>query len=125
MNSQFKILAALMMGMMTSVAYADNSIQKTATPIDFNKMINEGTADQEQLHNKLEPSQTDDDAAVSADKAKVMDLVDEEINMGESRPVVDRRFNSVGNPKPMDQATFKAMVKAQEDLKPATEQPGS
>ncbi|MGZ3722011.1 MAG: hypothetical protein ACXVA9_03710, partial [Bdellovibrionales bacterium] len=39
------------------------------------------------------------EAATVADKKKVLDLVDVEVGVGEDRPVVvDRRYNSVGEP---------------------------
>ena len=102
MKNGQKIFAAVVITMMSSFAFADPSAQKPVTRIDFNKMIDEGNTNKNQLQKTV-----DEDIAkqpvvgnrIQEDKAKVLDFIDVEIGLSEQRPVVDRRFNSVGEPR--------------------------
>jgi hypothetical protein len=122
MKTQVTILGVMITAVISWGAQADDSIRKPLTRIDFNKMIDESNTDKEQLHNQI-PSAPEEDSTAAAvkknDKAKVMDFVDVEIGVGEDRPVVDRRFNSVGEAKVVD---IEKLQQAQEESEP---KPGS
>lgn len=97
MKAQYKILGLVIVSMISGSVFAE-SIQKPSTHIDFNKMIEDNNSSKQDLQkivsNKMEVESNQ--AEENADKQKVMDLVDVEIGIGQDRPVVDRRFNSVG-----------------------------
>jgi hypothetical protein len=99
MKTQFKILASLIASLACSTAFADLP-QKSATRIDFNNMIDSNNTDKQQLQKTVSNKMaTEEDASSVADQKKVLDLVDVEVGVGEDRPVVvDRRYNSVGEP---------------------------
>ena len=104
MKAQYKITGMVVTALLSAGAFAEPAMQKTATRIDFNKMIDENNINQRDLQasvtnkmDKTEPAASE--SVVKDDKKKVLDLIDVEIGVGQDRPVVDRRFNSVGEPR--------------------------
>jgi hypothetical protein len=102
MNAQYKILAATIAILACTPAFASDLPQKSATRIEFNRMIDKNNADKQALQQSVSNEmEVEPDTAASpvADQKKVLDLVDVEVGVGEERPVVvDRRYNSVGEP---------------------------
>lgn len=97
MNAQVKI-ATLILSLVGSVTVmADQAPSKQATRIDFNKMIDENNSQKAELQKDMGARAESAAAARSdSDKKRVSDFVDVEVGWGKNRPVVDRRFNSVG-----------------------------
>ena len=99
MKAQYKIIGMAIVSLITMSAAAELAIEKPSTRIDFNTMIDANNNNKEDLQksvvNKMEVS-PEQAAEANEDKAKVMDLVDVEIGLGQDRPIVDRRFNSIG-----------------------------
>jgi len=97
------ILATLIAGMACGVAHADLP-QKAATRIEFNSLIDNNNQDSTTLQKSMVGMEDKDapapaDDATVKDQKKVLDLVDVEVGVGQDRPVVvDRRYNSVGEP---------------------------
>jgi hypothetical protein len=101
MKTHIMIIAAAMTSV-GSIAFADLP-QKAATRIEFNSIIDQNNAEKQDLqktvYNKADSEDAKDAAAPAADQKRVMDLVDIEVGVSEDRPVVvDRRYNSVGEP---------------------------
>lgn len=100
MKTQYKIVAVVIASLISSGAFADSIMKKPTTRIDFNKMIDENNNDKSDLQKSVATtSDQDAEQAASTEQQKVMDFVDVEVGMGQARPVVDRRFNSVGEAK--------------------------
>lgn len=100
MKAQLKIAGLVIAALAGSTAFAAADLQKAATRIEFNNMIDHNNKEKTQLQqtvaNKMAVEPEDD---AKADQKKVLDLVDVEVGVGEDRPVVvDRRYNSVGEP---------------------------
>lgn len=70
------------------------------TQIDFNKMIEANHMENRKLQQELSNRGFGNRPAPQAkDSKRVTDLIDAEIGWGEAPKVVDRRFNSVAEPK--------------------------
>ena len=100
MKAQYKILGMVIASLISAIAFADSDIKKPSTRIDFNKMIDQNNNEKDDLQKVTAAKGSDEsqqqEQTASDDKKKVMDFVDVEVGMGQARPVVDRRFNSVG-----------------------------
>jgi hypothetical protein len=103
MKAQTQMIGLVVAMLLVPSAFAEETAAKKAvTRIDFNKMIDANSSDK----NDLEKSVNDKVAVkgkpvakTNTDKNAVIDFVDEEMNMAKERPIVDRRFNSVGAPR--------------------------
>ncbi len=102
MKAQMKIASLLVLTLIGSSAFAGASDLKTSTRIDFNKMINDNNNTRTTLHKDIDKqaSQAVLNGDSEAERAKVIDFVDVEVGWGESAPVVDRRFDSIGAATP-------------------------
>jgi hypothetical protein len=112
MSIRLKILSAIVVAMSGTSAFAGSADAKASTRIDFNRMINDNnntrTVLQKDIDAKAAAAVLDGDS--EAERATVIDFVDVEVGWGESAPVVDRRFNSIGEARPyvMDETALKA-----------------
>jgi hypothetical protein len=99
MKAQLVISALLINSTLMTHAFADSGVQRPVTRIDFNKMINDNNIEAADLSktviSALEKQPVRHDA-MAPEKKKVLDFIDVEVGVGVDRPVVDRRFNSVG-----------------------------
>jgi hypothetical protein len=112
MKAQVKIISLIVVAVTGSSAFAGATDMKTSTRIDFNRMINDNNNTRTVLHKDIDAKAS---AAVldgdsEAERATVVDFVDVEVGWGESAPVVDRRFDSIGEARPyvMDETALKA-----------------
>jgi hypothetical protein len=96
-----KAVIVMSLAMLGTSAMADMAVKKEATRIDFNKMIDENNSQRADLQKDIanKDAQKTDAQETESDKKKVYDFVDMEVSAGKARPVVDRRFNSVGQPR--------------------------
>lgn len=80
------------------VGHAGSSVSKGNTRIDFNRMIDDNNNTRNELQKDIDVKANAALASqdTAADRAKVVDFVDVELGWGETAPLVDRRFNSVG-----------------------------
>lgn len=74
---------------------------KTATRIDFNKMIDENNVHRNELQQTLSTDVAKEPRR-KMDRNKVIDFIDVEVGVGETPAVSDRRFDSVGAPTPVE-----------------------
>lgn len=97
MKAQFKIASLVIAALAGSTAFAA-TLQKAATRIEFNNMIDDNNKEKIQLQQTVANKMAvQPDSEAKADQKKVLDLVDSEIVLDAERPVVmDRRYNSVG-----------------------------
>jgi len=81
---------------------AADSIAKANTRIDFNRMIDDNNNTRKELKKDIDikARQANLDESDARERAKVIDFVDVEVGWGESAPVVDRRFDSIGEARP-------------------------
>ena len=98
---KFKIFSLIVLGAVAALnARADVAISKPALSVDFNKMINDGISQKTALKNDVDARTAEPATEEEAESAKVHDFVDVEVGWGHaSDNVVDRRFDSVGEPK--------------------------
>ena len=99
MNKHSKMITLVLFVMSSAIAMAEQAPSKQATRIDFNKMIDENNSQKAELQKDLGNRGEAKAASSAADKKRVSDFVDVEVGWGKNRPVVDRRFNSVGKPR--------------------------
>lgn len=105
MKAQFHkiLMIATLIGAAPSLANADLADAKTPLRIDFNKMINENSREQVQLRMQLDqhPELAEKtNRHQEIERAEVSDFIDVEVGFdSEVKPVVDRRFDSVGDPR--------------------------
>lgn len=100
MKPQVKILGLLIASVVSASAFADSEISKPTTRIDFNKMIDKNNHEKNDLQKSVAGKEEPMDSEVAADQRKAMDFIDiEMMQKNEGRPVVDRRFNSEGEPR--------------------------
>lgn len=104
MKVRFKIAAVLVLAVVGTTAYAGGAADsKASTRIDFNRMIDDNNNARSALHKDVD-HRAKSAAALNGDseaeRAKVVDFVDVEVGWGESAPVVDRRFDSIGEARP-------------------------
>jgi hypothetical protein len=102
MKAQMKIAGLMVLAFLGSAAMADASDAKTSTRIDFNRMIDDNNNARKVLHKDIDQkaAAAATDGESDAERAKVVDFVDVEVGWGESAPVVDRRFDSIGAARP-------------------------
>lgn len=107
-----QILTLLSLTLLSSIALADSTMQKPVTRIDFNKMIDEGQSRESELQKSVSHKVAKKALVkrIKSDKIKVLDFIDVEMNLGENRPVVDRRFNSIGAAKIVQVDQLKVQV---------------
>ena len=103
MKVRFEIAAYVVVALFGVSAFAGGpSDSKASTRIDFNRMIDDNNNTRKALHKDVDHRAQA--AALSGDseaeRAKVVDFVDVEVGWGESAPVVDRRFDSIGEARP-------------------------
>ncbi|MGE0527109.1 MAG: hypothetical protein AB7G93_15815 [Bdellovibrionales bacterium] len=107
-KSVMTVSFAVLVMALSSVSFADSPIQKPALRVDWNRMIEETHQEKQKLHGGLEhaadesaPVAVEKTASASAkEKEKVIDFIDMEVGLGDTPgPVVDRRFDSVGEPR--------------------------
>lgn len=98
-NTKFLVMVTI--SMFSVNAMAELTQKKEVTRIDFNKMIDENNSERADLQREIVKKEVsvNEDGATDAEKQKVYDFVDMEVGSGKTRPVVDRRFNSVGTPR--------------------------
>lgn len=117
MKTQLQVIATLATLVAAGVVHADLP-QKAATRIEFNNMIDSNNNEKQELQKVTSKSDSEDDSVTEqteVEKKKVLDLVDMEVGVGEDRPVVvDRRFNSVGEPV-VDKSFSNAKVQLVDD----------
>lgn len=104
--SKIKVFSLMLVfASLSPTAFAE-SLKKTSPRIDFNKMIDENNHQKTKLQNQ----ETSSDKLVEAKKKhkrKVIDFKDVEVGWGDdSTPLVDRRFDSVGEPRMIDLSTI-------------------
>jgi phosphoribulokinase len=111
MNKLNQTIAAITVLFVSTSVSASNTgskiAERTATHINFNKMIDDSGAEKTQVENKVNdrldraqmqsPRQANTERKAS-DRSKVINFVDVEVGVGKERPIVDRRFNSDGDP---------------------------
>jgi|GEM_PF-1838046 len=102
MKVNMKIASLMILAAVGSSAMADASDAKTSTRIDFNRMIDDNNNTRSVLHKDIDQKAAAAalDGDSDAERAKVVDFVDVEVGWGESAPVVDRRFDSIGKARP-------------------------
>lgn len=96
MKTQIKIVAVVIASLLSVSAFAESTLKKATTRIDFNNMIDSNNRDKNSLQQSVATEANEAEQTAAADQKKVMDFVDIEVGMGQARPVVDRRFNSIG-----------------------------
>lgn len=78
-------------------AFAGETPTKQALQVDFNRMIEDNNTSRAEMRKDInEKAQTAEQAKTKVDKSKVINFVDVEVGWGEAPPVVDRRYDSVG-----------------------------
>lgn len=105
MKAYYQIAALMLIAGLGFQAQAQFNEKKAPTRIDFNRMINDNNNTRSELKKDIDQkanaaASEEDDAQVATDKKKVVDFVDVEVGWGENPPVVDRRFDSVGEARP-------------------------
>ena len=112
MKAHFKMIGLLVVAITGASAFAGAADMKTSTRIDFNRMINDNNNTRTELHKGLDAkaSTAELNGDSEAERATVVDFVDVEVGWGESAPVVDRRFDSIGKARPyvMDETALTA-----------------
>ena len=93
--SKTSIITLLMIG--SCVAGAGD--HKPVTRIDFNKMIDENNSTRKELVQTHSEVSLEAELDRNDERIKVIDFVDVEVGLGEAPPIVDRRFDSVGEPR--------------------------
>ncbi len=100
MKTQTKLMGLVVASLMLPSAFAETTPKKENLRIDFNKMIEDNSGKQNELEkgvtNKVDKQ--GQSSPLASDKQKVVDLIDVEVNLNKERPLVDRRFNSFGEP---------------------------
>lgn len=100
MKAQTRWMGIVVAALLLPSAFAESAPKREAVRIDFNKMIDANSSDKRDLEksvvNKMD-KQVARKGNIASDKKKVVDLIDVEVNMSKERPIVDRRFNSVGD----------------------------
>lgn len=114
MGAKLNIAALALATMISSGAAADIN-QKPGLRVDFNKMIDTNNNETSELHESIDKNTNVADAkelrskVKKNDRRKVIDFVDVEVGWGEENPpVVDRRFDSVGEPRTVDLSLMNA-----------------
>lgn len=111
MGKQIQITTVIAMLFISTSAPASNTgskiAEKSATHINFNKMIDDSGVEKSEVETKVsdrldraqepQPRQVKNERKAS-DRNKVINFVDVEVSVGKERPIVDRRFNSDGDP---------------------------
>ena len=100
MKAQNRWMGIVVTALLLPSAFAETAPKREAVRIDFNKMIDANSSDKNDLEKSV-INKMDKQAArkgnLASDKKKVVDLIDVEVNLSKERPLVDRRFNSVGD----------------------------
>lgn len=107
MRTAFHITAIVIMGLLSAAASADPAdvnLSKSSLNVDFNKMIDEGINNKNEIQHKLSEQIAITDEDEDLEKSRVLDFVDAEMSIGDSQPgqIVDRRYDSIGNAQPVD-----------------------
>jgi hypothetical protein len=89
---------------------ADVNLTKSSMNVDFNTMIEGNNHVKKDIQKNIDQSLAEVDTDETSDKSRVLDFVDVEVGWGETSPsnIVDRRFNSIGGPQPVDLNTLMA-----------------
>jgi hypothetical protein len=109
MGQQIRIIAIIAIVFTSCAALAEAPVSKSALRVDFNKMIEDNNNQRKDLHQDIDVRADDESAQPQAavkkdDKGKVIDFIDVEVGVGQAPSVVDRRYDSVGEPKLADPA---------------------
>lgn len=81
-------------------ALAESPVSKSALRVDFNKMIEENNVQRKEIKQDVDAAVADEKVQQkTADKSKAIDFIDVEIGVGQAPSVVDRRYDSVGEPR--------------------------
>ena len=98
MKAQLNIISLVLIASFGIASHAGNSISKSNTRIDFNRMIDDNNSTRSELQKDIDVKANAAIASqeTAAERAKVVDFVDVELGWGETAPLVDRRFNSIG-----------------------------
>ena len=104
MKPQNLILTLILGAALVPMVHADVTTTKPALKVDFNRMIDDGNGKKDELHKAVDQhaSITEQDEKKLQKKA-VTDFIDVEVSWGangDQAPVVDRRFDSVGEARP-------------------------
>ena len=98
----------LMMAVLVSASAAadpaDVNLTKASFHADFNKMIDSNNNVKKDIQKHIDQSLVDVYAEEDPDRSRVLDLVDLEVGWVNGAPnqIVDRRFNSIADPQPID-----------------------
>lgn len=107
----FYLINLLVLCLASAMSFAGDEPQRASTRIDFNKMIDANNSSRKEITGKI-AEKIDEQAAVekldapvgaldgSEEQSDVVDFIDVELGWGVTPPVVDRRFDSVGAPRP-------------------------
>ncbi|NJL26170.1 MAG: hypothetical protein HC902_14120 [Calothrix sp. SM1_5_4] len=101
---QTKNIALAITLLFSSAAFADLANHKSPTRIDFNQMIDEANLQKQALHKEVasKSAAKNSKSAKKDDKNNVIDFIDVEVGVGQAPSLVDRRFDSVGEPAVID-----------------------
>lgn len=82
-------------------AFAGETPTKQALQVDFNRMIEDNNTSRNEMRKDINAKadkavEAHAKADTQADKKKVINFVDVEVGWGEAPPIVDRRYDSVG-----------------------------
>ena len=89
-------IAALMLSTVSVSAFAGGTT-KQALQVDFNRMIEDNNSHRAEMRKDINAkAHALDEAEHKAEKEKVINFVDVEVGWGEAPPIVDRRYDSVG-----------------------------
>lgn len=106
MRAQNIFLGLILMSAMPLASAETLLPVKPGLRADFNKMIDEGNHNKKNLQQAIEKKavvQAELEEESAADRKKVIDFVDVEVGWGnEPGTVVDRRFDSINEPKIFD-----------------------
>ncbi len=96
-----RTLVLILLGFSSSMALAEFE-KHSPQSIDFNKMIESNSGEVHKMKKDISKNGFGSRPKVdsrNADSKKVVDFLDVEVGWGETPKVVDRRFNSVDEPK--------------------------
>lgn len=107
-KTAIKILMGLILASVSLTANAEG-LEKKTSKINFNAMIDNSGQQRQNLHSELEDFYDKGQLPETKDARKVVDFVDVELHWGgQQKSVVDRRFDSIGEPI-FDSATNTSM----------------
>ncbi len=98
LNLKNLVIGALSLtSLLVSFSATADIVKKSRLSVNFNQMIEQTSEERSTLENKIGSHYDNAELVLEEDDSqKVIDFVDAEIQIGEDRKMVDRRFNSVG-----------------------------